>query len=147
MSETATVDAVKRAYEVRWNGELVGTRKSFRPYTHAVVVLGHSRGTMVDGYCGRPDLATSRVAGLRKWASYRGERGLTFEAVPVTWTEVRSRSVRAKCWCGATNTGVHQAPNGYAHTYTAERRDGTERRVCRMTSRTVAGCESASRRV
>lgn len=28
-----------------------------------------------------------------------------------------------RCWCGASNPSVHQAPDGYAHTYQPERRN------------------------
>jgi hypothetical protein len=68
--------AITHKYVVRHNGEIIGTRKSPRTYTHAIAVWGHGKTAAVVTWCGRPDLAANEQ---RKYQGY----GYTAEAVAV----------------------------------------------------------------
>ncbi len=88
----------KFEYTVRFEGEIVGTRKSNREYSHAIVARHKGNGTLtVEGFNGRTDLAITARDKYRSDANKYGSP-YTFHAVEVERREIKSRkTLQAPC--------------------------------------------------
>ena len=75
--------ARKIRYSVVPDGEVVGTRKSHRTYTHALVDLDPSEPARVESYAGRRDLAEKLLRTYQARAAKRGDT-CSLVLVPVT---------------------------------------------------------------
>lgn len=74
----------KISYTVRLDGEIIGTRKSHRTYTHAVVAPDRDGcPAVVVAYCGRPDLADKKLAECERTSRQYSDRATSCVIVPV----------------------------------------------------------------
>ncbi len=81
----------KFKYQVVHDGVVVGTRKSDRVYSHAIIARQDDGEWFVFCFCGRLDLAQMKMAGgVRQWIESerkRGRDGSSAEIVAVTVEE------------------------------------------------------------